>query len=90
MLRISFLRGVAEAGTNRNESNPHTLPRASGWGSRSAVLGAAWRTRRLGGEGDEAGLVHEMCGVLPFDVTMTARMAMGYCRAALLPDGSAS
>lgn len=28
-------------------------------------------------------LVHEMCGVLPFDVTMTARMSMGYCIAAL-------
>ena len=24
-----------------------------------------------------------MCGVLPFDVTMTPRMSMGYCTAAL-------
>lgn len=28
-------------------------------------------------------LVHKMCGVLPYDVTMTARMSMGYCEAAL-------
>ncbi|CAE8687978.1 unnamed protein product [Polarella glacialis] len=28
-------------------------------------------------------LVHEMCGLLPFDVTMTPRMAMGYCTARL-------
>ena len=26
-----------------------------------------------------------MCGVLPFDVSMTARLTMGYCHAALLP-----
>ena len=28
-----------------------------------------------------AELVHEMCGLLPFDVTMRARMNMGYCTA---------
>ena len=26
-----------------------------------------------------AELVYSMCGVLPFDVTMTPRMTMGYC-----------
>jgi Cobyrinic acid a,c-diamide synthase len=33
--------------------------------------------------------VHPMCGVLPFDVSMTSRMAMGYCRAALRPAAAA-
>lgn len=28
-------------------------------------------------------LVHSMCGLLPFDVTMTPRMTMGYCTARL-------
>lgn len=34
-------------------------------------------------QAEEGELAHEMCGVLPFDVTMTPRMSMGYCVAAL-------
>lgn len=37
---------------------------------------------RLEGE-DKDSLTHEMCGVLPFDVTMSSRMSMGYCTARL-------
>ena len=39
----------------------------------------------VSGDVDAGELAHRMCGVLPFDVTMTPRMVMGYCTASLLP-----
>ena len=39
--------------------------------------------------GMPSALVHSMCALLPFDVTMTARMTMGYCTATLA-DATAS
>jgi cobyrinic acid a,c-diamide synthase len=38
---------------------------------------------------EELELTHEMCGLLPFDVSMSPRMTMGYCVAALRSETAA-
>ena len=50
---------------------------------RTATNGEASSSSSSAPAANAGELVHSMCGVLPFDVTMTPRMAMGYCEAEL-------